>query len=98
MAKRPRCRRPLRPYSATPPAIVPDPDPLCGRPEGHRGKCLSEDAWEREKARKNTPEVREARRARYAAARAAGATRGEAILAASRSRAEHPREAHDAAA
>ena len=83
MAKRPRCRRPLRPYeTATVPAL--DPDPVCGRPQGHPGKCLSEDAWEREKARKNSPEVRDARRERYAAARANGASRAGAILAASR--------------
>jgi len=83
MTERPRCRRPLRPYeTATVPAL--DPDPVCGRPESHGGKCLSEDAWEREKARKNSPEVRGARRARYAAARSQGATREEAITLASR--------------
>ena len=83
MDKRPRCRKPVRPYeTATVPAL--DPDPVCGRPEGHNGKCLSEDAYERERVRRDGPDARAVKRAKYAAARAAGATRAEATLAASR--------------
>jgi len=58
-SRRPRCGRPLLRYKLI--SRTRDRNysgrPACGRPEDHRGHCLSEDAWKRDK---------DARRLRYA--------------------------------
>lgn len=56
-----------------------DPDPVCGRPAGYPPHCASEESYERELSAKHSDQQRAVRRARYAAARAAGLSRADAL-------------------
>ena len=45
--KQPRCRKPMRFYKLNRPRDY-DPAPACGRPRGHPGSCVTEEAWQRD--------------------------------------------------
>jgi hypothetical protein len=43
--KRPRCHKPMKQYSLDRPRAY-DPAPVCGRPRGHPGNCLTTETYE----------------------------------------------------
>ena len=44
--KRTRCGKPMKQYAINRPRDY-DPAPVCGRPRGHPGPCVTGEAWQR---------------------------------------------------